>query len=236
MFNDFAHVLTSCRTLEAVSEAFRKEAAAHGYTSSAARAFVPTANGKESRFLFRNWPSKWTALSDQNGFNARSFVIAEARKRTTPFTWHEVMAGRPLSKDQKEVLDNARAFGWMNGFVLPIHGPGGYFAVLSMASPEHDLDLRPERLLYLQVIASLAHERSRALANISPSANLTEELTARELECMRWVAAGKTDAEIGDILSVSEATIKFHINGARRKLGERNRTQAAVQLVLWGLD
>ena len=53
------------------------------------------------------------------------------------------------------------------------------------------------------------------------SANLTEELTARELECMRWVAAGKTDAEIGNILSVSEATIKFHINGARRKLGAR---------------
>jgi LuxR family quorum sensing-dependent transcriptional regulator len=101
-----------------------------------------------------------------------------------------------------------------------------------MASPERDLDLHPERLAYLQMIALLAHERCCALANITPSANLTEELTARELECMRWVAAGKTDYEIGNILSISEATVKFHVNGARRKLGARNRAQAAACLVL----
>ncbi len=78
------------------------------------------------------------------------------------------MTARPLSRGEKEVWDNARAFGWSNGFVLPIHGPGGYFAILSMASPERDLDLHPERLLYLQMIALLAHERCCALANITP--------------------------------------------------------------------
>jgi DNA-binding CsgD family transcriptional regulator len=233
VFDDFVHDLTSCKTLEEVSEAFRKAVSAHGYTASAARAFVPTESGREPRVLFRNWSSEWAALSDQKGFTARSFVVAEARKRMTPFTWHEIMTARPLSRAEKEVWDNARAFGWSNGFVLPVHGPGGYFAILSMASPERDLDLHPARLAYLQMIALLAHERSCALSKITSFS--TEQLTARELECIRWVVAGKTDSEIGNILSVSEATIKFHINGARRKLGARNRAQAAARLVLCGL-
>jgi DNA-binding CsgD family transcriptional regulator len=39
----------------------------------------------------------------------------------------------------------------------------------------------------------------------------------------------------GMILSISAATVKFHVNGARRKLGAVNRAQAAARLVLCGL-
>ena len=52
---------------------------------------------------------------------------------------------------------------------------------------------------------------------------------------MRWVAAGKTDWEIGTILSISATTVKFHVNRARAKLGARMRAQAAARLVLYGL-
>jgi ATP/maltotriose-dependent transcriptional regulator MalT len=49
-----------------------------------------------------------------------------------------------------------------------------------------------------------------------------DALSARELECLRWVAAGKTDREIGMILSISATTAKFHVNRAR----EARRTHA----------
>jgi DNA-binding CsgD family transcriptional regulator len=235
VFDDFAHALTHCATSDDVSTVFRKAVAVHGYTSSAGRAFMPTAGGRSTEILFRNWSRDWAALSDRKGFGAKSFVITEARKRITPFTWHEIMTARPLSRAEREVWDTARDHGWNNGFVLPVHGPGGYFAVVSMASPERDLDLGAERLTYLQMIAMLAHERCRALANISFPDSPAKTMTARELACVRWVAAGKTDAEIGMILSISEATVKFHVNGARWKLGACNRAQAAARLVLYGL-
>ena len=60
-------------------------------------------------------------------------------------------------------------------------------------------------------------------------------MTAREIECLRWVAAGKTDPEIGEILSISATTVKFHVDGARAKLGARTRAQAVARLVLYGL-
>jgi DNA-binding CsgD family transcriptional regulator len=235
LVEDFAHVLTNCKTLEEVADAFRNEVGAHGYTASAGRAFVPTEAGRDAQVLFRNWPKGWATLSDQNGFGATSFVIAEARKRMTPFTWREIMTARPLSPAEREVLDRARTWGWNNGFVLPVHGPGGYFAIISMASPERDLDLSPERLAYLHMIAVLAHERCRVLSGAAFPDSPADKMSSRELECLRWVANGKTDAEIGEILSISEATVKFHVNGARRKLGARNRAQATARLVLSGL-
>jgi DNA-binding CsgD family transcriptional regulator len=230
--DDFAHRVMACTTLDGVGQQLCTEIARHGYTSSICRATVPSQRGAESLVLFRNWPRDWATLSDRENFSAFSPVIAEARKRMTPFTWLEVQKARTLSAAEQGVWDASFAWGWKNGFVLPVHGPGGYFATISMSSLEHDLDLGPENRLRLQIFAMLAHERAHFLA--SPERPL-DKMSAREVECLRWVAAGKTDWEIGMILSISSATVKFHLDSARTKLGARTRAQAVAQLVLRGL-
>ena len=53
------------------------------------------------------------------------------------------------------------------------------------------------------------------------------ELTARELEILRWVAAGESNAAIARELFVTEQTVKFHLSNIYRKLGVSNRTQAS---------
>ena len=53
-------------------------------------------------------------------------------------------------------------------------------------------------------------------------------LTARELEIVRHVARGQSNAEIGDELFLSEATVKTHLTSILRKLGLRDRTQVVV--------
>jgi DNA-binding CsgD family transcriptional regulator len=236
VFGEFGHSVASCTTLSGVRELFRKEVARHGYVSSACRAIVPTEGGAKSEFLlFRNWTKDWAAFSDQRNFSTNSFAIIEARRRMSPFTWRDVKESRAFSAAEQEVWDAALAWGWNNGFVLPVHGPGGYFATVSMASPERDLNLDPGNRLHLQMIATLAHERCYVLANLTSVESPHVTMSARELECLRWVAAGKTDWEIGMILSISASTVKFHINGARAKLGARNRAQAVARLVLAGL-
>jgi DNA-binding NarL/FixJ family response regulator len=60
-------------------------------------------------------------------------------------------------------------------------------------------------------------------------------LTARELEVLRLVAAGRTNREIGQVLFLSPATIKVHVERILAKLGVADRTQAAVRAVACGL-
>jgi DNA-binding CsgD family transcriptional regulator len=53
-------------------------------------------------------------------------------------------------------------------------------------------------------------------------------LNAREIECLRWVAAGKTSSEIAKITSLSEHTINHYLQVCCKKLDTVNRIQAAV--------
>jgi DNA-binding NarL/FixJ family response regulator len=53
-------------------------------------------------------------------------------------------------------------------------------------------------------------------------------LTAREMEVLTWIAQGKTNYEIGVILSASTATICKHVEHILCKLDVKNRTSAAA--------
>lgn len=53
-------------------------------------------------------------------------------------------------------------------------------------------------------------------------------LTARQSEVLRWVANGKSAAEVGGILQITKRTVDEHVQTAVRKLGAQNRTHAVA--------
>lgn len=56
-----------------------------------------------------------------------------------------------------------------------------------------------------------------------------ERLSARELECLRWSAAGKSSEEIAVILNISGHTVVSYLKSAMRKLDAVNRMQAVAR-------
>ena len=61
------------------------------------------------------------------------------------------------------------------------------------------------------------------------------ELSDRELEVIRLIAAGKTNQQISMELRISESTVKFHVNNILSKLGVNDRTQAALTALKRGI-
>jgi DNA-binding NarL/FixJ family response regulator len=69
---------------------------------------------------------------------------------------------------------------------------------------------------------------SRFTRAASSAAEPAEPLTGRELEAVRAVARGLTNAEICEQLVISLSTVKTHLSGIQRKLGVRNCTEIAI--------
>jgi DNA-binding NarL/FixJ family response regulator len=106
------------------------------------------------------------------------------------------------------------------GFLLKDSGP--HFLVEAVqAAAQGDSLLSPSVTTRL-----LKHFAERTSPR--PTAREAEVLTRRELEVVRQVARGLTNAEISDRLAISATTVKAHLTSAQRKIGLRNRTEVAV--------
>lgn len=87
-----------------------------------------------------------------------------------------------------------------------------------------------------QGLAVLDPPLAAALPRSEPPAEApAETLTPRELEVLQLLAEGLPNKTIARQLSISEHTVKFHINAIMSKLGAQSRTEAVVRATRLGL-
>ncbi|MEU6915125.1 response regulator transcription factor [Streptomyces olindensis] len=115
------------------------------------------------------------------------------------------------------------------GFLLKDSGPT-LLAEAVRAAAAGDSLVSPSvtvRLLKHVTAATPADSAPRP-APPAPSAPLREPLTERELDVVRLVALGRTNAEIAAELYVSLSTVKTHLSSVQTKLAARNRVEIAA--------
>jgi len=81
----------------------------------------------------------------------------------------------------------------------------------------------------------MAAVATREAPPASPAPAPPDELTERELEVLRLIAAGLNNRQIADRLVISEKTVKTHVSSILAKLRVEDRTQAAVYALRHGL-
>ena len=77
-------------------------------------------------------------------------------------------------------------------------------------------------------LADLVFGPMTALDKLTRGSGEAKLLSRRELECLRWSAAGKSSDEIAIILSLSSHTVTAYLKTAMKKLHVKTRVQAVV--------
>jgi len=138
----------------------------------------------------------------------------------------------------RKVFDAARAFGVAaQGITVPIRGPWGDRGLLSVTAgmSDHDWRLLTRQIVGdLQMAAVHLHDAVMRSGLLLPQRALPQ-LSAREREVLQWVAAGKNQQDVGDILGISIRTVEVHLRSAREKLGALTTVQAVGRAVAMGL-
>ena len=129
----------------------------------------------------------------------------------------------PLEQFRRSALynDYYRRIRIDHAMALPIYVRDGLLVSFVLNRTRRDFTDRERALLDLM---------RPHLAKIFRKVNSFGGLTAREAEVLRWVAAGKSDAQIGAILRISARTVQKHLQNVYDKLGVESRTAAAMRV------
>ncbi len=170
-------------------------------------------------------PQGFAAEFDREGFGPDHPLITRALQRLEPFSNAETNATH-LTMNQRRVLQRVSiSLNVRDGWTFPIARNGELEGIVMLGGQKPDMSPLPCSMLHLA--AHTAFTRAQDLAN--GTAIKAHSLTPREVECLHWVAAGKTDLEMAVILSISARTARFHIENAKRKLNVATRVQAVAE-------
>jgi LuxR family transcriptional regulator/LuxR family quorum-sensing system transcriptional regulator CciR len=126
-----------------------------------------------------------------------------------------------------------RAAGVVNGLGVQAFGPharNGIFAIdLGPATPR----LAQDDMIALRWACQAMHLRYSTL--LLPTLGDVPTLSSREAEVLLWVARGKSNASIGEILGISAHTVDAHLRRIFLKLGVVDRISAALRGLGFGL-
>jgi DNA-binding CsgD family transcriptional regulator len=137
------------------------------------------------------------------------------------------------------LFDEARDINIANGLTVPIHGRNGEFAAMSLvpdgsAKEAAETMTRNRHLLHLMALYYHNHSISILVERSMATARAKGVLSPREREVLQWTAHGKTTWDISAILQISQKSVEFHLDNAKRKLGVYNRTHAVVKAIMLG--
>jgi len=183
-------------------------------------------------YIRLTYPAPWIVRYLQKGYADVDPVLREAFRRTIPFEWSELNLG---GEAEALFLADAVSHGvGPHGFSVPVlskRGHRGHFGV-SSSRPEQEWStfLRTTRSTLIE-IANRLHRR--IIAEVFGEGG--PHLTARELECLRWVALGKSTGEIAAILKISPHTARGYLKSVHHKLDCVTSAQAVSKAIQLGL-
>ena len=227
----------------AIAERFVAAASQLGFTKFSFVARGRHCDGRAFEHIATNYAPEWRARVRTQNYLDIDPTVRRARRSCLPFTWSELRESRALLPAQRQLFDEASALGLRHGLTVPIHMTGGGEGLVALASDgsvrEFDSAIAHHRhdLHLLALHFHTLHEAAYRAEQTSGENTRREdtEVTSREAECLLWTARGKSAWEAAMVLGISERTVNFHVENARRKLNAQTKTQAVVQAIMQNL-
>jgi len=197
-------------------------------------------NGHGDRLLtfFSSYPDEWLNRYVDKGYLFHDVVHERSRRSVMPFSWRDCQK-REIPKIAGQIFGEATEFNIRDGFSVPIHGPKAFavFSAVAEGSPEERRSSIEKGSGALTQIGLAIHERALTLLtdDVEKCSDVSPHLSPRELECLKWVAAGKNTSVISEIMHISDKTVISHIQSIMRKLNAQTRSHALMKALSLGI-
>jgi DNA-binding CsgD family transcriptional regulator len=164
---------------------------------------------------------------DSNSANVSSVLLRSEYFRT------KFQAGLPFVRPGVEEFERTHyeIYGFPNGDAISI--PMSSHSLISVTTYSH---IPAGRIRDLITICKI-YQAKKETMSAEPVEDEKSDLRPVELECIRWLAAGKSLEDIAELTNLPYRTVRYHLDTARGRYGYSSNMQLVVRVALdYGLD
>lgn len=187
----------------------------------------------ETRVRHEGFPLEW--IEDYVGrrlYRVDPHAIF-SQQTSEPFFWKDISHLKEITREEQAYLDDLAAADLGDGLGIQVFGPAGRNGYCGLGIDPEAPHLSDCQIREFQWVCQISHLRYCTL--ITETLPPVRPLTRRERDILTWVARGKSNSVIGDLLGISPHTVDTHLRRIYAKLGVADRISAALAGVGVGL-
>lgn len=147
-------------------------------------------------------------------------------------TWDEAWALGPTTQEERDFRNKLISTAMFNALGVPCFGPKQRIGYVTLLAEDIDRKTGPGERRWLQSMAQACHLR---LCEMLFAKAKQVTLSPREREILHWVAQGKSNSVIAQLVSCSTNTVDTHLRRTYAKMDVSDRTTAAIKAIGLGL-
>lgn len=175
-------------------------------------------------------PDEWIRNYFAKDYQTIDPIVRRLSLSAQPFTWSLHDWDGLLDDRQKAWQRDNEEAGIRDGLIITDRSKVDP-RVIALCGNAGKLDPHDFKALHYAGLEMLSHMDELGLPQ---AIQQSTALSAREKECLRWLAAGKSDEDIGTILLISAKTVATYVERAKQKLGVTSRAQPIVAAMRQG--
>ena len=172
------------------------------------------------------FPEEWVCEYIEKNLVSVDPIPELAARLSRPFFWHDISTLVTQTTKHESYLTSMERARLGDGLAFYVFGPALQNAYVGLGFGVDRIDLDRDTVFSFQCIAQAGHLQ---FCTLNENFENHEPLTPREREVLEWVARGKSNSVIAEIVGISVHTVDAHIRGIYRKLEVNDRTSAAIR-------
>ncbi|MCB5408748.1 LuxR family transcriptional regulator [Pseudogemmobacter faecipullorum] len=176
------------------------------------------------------YPEEWKQLYIACDFHLIDPTLTMAQRSIAPVSWERL----EHNENFRKVFSKAREYDITSqGMTIPVRGPFGDTGLLSVTLDADATEWRKRISSSIGELQSVAVHMHDAVMNSDALSGILRrtQLSSRETEILQWIAAGKSQQDVADILGISIRTVEVHLRSAREKLYSLTTPQAVARAI-----
>lgn len=190
-------------------------------------------DSQEPRLTQQGFPEEWAAdYVGRRLYRVDPFALF-SQQSTEPFFWRDIAHLKEITPGERDYLRALEAADLGDALGIQVFGPGGRNGYVAIELEPGAPHLTGPEIREFQWACQLAH--LKYCGDLEARMPRAAALTPRERSILTWVAKGKSNSVIADLIGISPHTVDTYLRRIYAKLGVSDRVSAAVSGIGCGL-